>query len=252
MPSHHYRTSVALPLWEVPCIEMQVKHLLLTLLATATIMAADAASDYLNVYGDALQPCSSEGMALTGYTRTGYCVDQNDDAGSHHICIDLSSANGGNFCDVTGQDDWCSSEMPCDGDSDSYCQVQQWCVCQWAFASYLLNAGGCDMIQDIVCDSINIQAVWAYQSQSGDSKYSEALECLVDRCGLDMTNRSLYSGSKVGGNSSLVWVGTVALLFAAVGAVIAFKKRSTKKETLLEKSETAPEVGITMYTGKLV
>ena len=230
---------------------MKVKQLRLTLLATATIMTADA-SDYLNVYGEALQPCSSEGMALTGYTRTGYCVDQNDDAGSHHICIDLSSANGGNFCDVTGQSDWCSSEMPCDSDSDSYCQVQQWCVCQWAFASYLSNAGGCDMIQDIVCDSINIQAVWAYQSQSGDSKYSDALECLADRCGLDMTNRSLYSGRRVGGKSAVLWLGVVGLLVGAVGAIIAVRHRPTKKETLLPKPEAAPEVVNTMYTGKLV
>lgn len=85
---------------------------------------------YQNVYRDTLQPCSQDGMALTGYTRTGYCVDQNDDSGSHHICIDVSSTNGGNFCTVTGQSDWCSSqEMTCnnsDDDEAQYCPIQNW------------------------------------------------------------------------------------------------------------------------------
>ena len=74
---------------------------------------------YQNVYGESLASCSSSGMAKTGYTRTGYCVDQNDDSGSHHICIDLSSTIGGNFCDVTGQSDWCSSSMACNDDDET-------------------------------------------------------------------------------------------------------------------------------------
>merc|ERR1711908_250454 len=90
---------------------------------------------YLNVKGGALQKCSGQGMALTGFTRTGHCVDQNDDEGSHHICIDMASNKGGNFCAVTGQPNWC--------------------VCQWAFASHLQRAGGCDKIQNIVCDATN-------------------------------------------------------------------------------------------------
>ena len=170
---------------------------------------------YLNVYGQPLKSCSSEGMALTGYTRTGYCVDQNDDEGSHHICIDLSSTtvnndgqDNGNFCDVTGQYDWCSSQdMECDtinGSNNGYyesgsgngngggngggCAIQNWCVCQWAFASYLDKAGGCDSIQTIVCESINLEAVLAYQEQSAYGKYGTALQCIVDRCGLDMNN----------------------------------------------------------------
>lgn len=80
----------------------------------ALLVASGAAGDatggdvtYLNVYGEALQSCSSDGMALTGYTRSGSCVETQDDSGSHHICIDLSSLGGndggGNFCDVTGK-----------------------------------------------------------------------------------------------------------------------------------------------------
>ena len=88
---------------------------------------AAAAEDYVakNVYGETLQPCSSTGSALTGYTRTGSCVDYYDDVGSHHICIELSSmaSNGQNFCQVTGQSNWCSSSMPCHENKDQSCQV---------------------------------------------------------------------------------------------------------------------------------
>merc|ERR1719240_1242408 len=66
-------------------------------------------SEHKNVKGGALEKCSGPGMAMTGFTRDGKCVDAgNDDAGSHHICIDMASNTGGNFCSVTGQPDWCS------------------------------------------------------------------------------------------------------------------------------------------------
>lgn len=155
------------------------------------LVQSEASSEgYRNVYGAPLQSCSSHGMALTGYTRNGSCVDQKqNDHGSHHVCIDLSSTTGGNFCQVTGQSDWCSSEMPCHEDQVQKCPVNHWCVCQWAFASYLENAGGCDHIQDIVCGAVNMEAVRAYQekqSSSSSKKYKVALECLVERCGIDL------------------------------------------------------------------
>lgn len=160
--------------------------------AFAAASDAETDSSYRNVYGNSLQSCSSDGMALTGYTRNGYCVDRNDDQGSHHICIDLSStsSNGKNFCTVTGQSDWCSSQaMPChENSNEAYCSIQNWCVCQWAFASYIENAGGCDSIQTIVCESLNLEAILAYQEQISSEKYANALQCLVERCGLDMDN----------------------------------------------------------------
>mmetsp|Transcript_10679 Transcript_10679/g.23634 ORF Transcript_10679/g.23634 Transcript_10679/m.23634 type:complete len:162 (-) Transcript_10679:93-578(-) len=138
---------------------------------------------YLNINGEPLQPCSQDGAALTGYTRNGYCVDQNDDAGSHHICISLSSiaSTGLNFCEETGQSNWCSStDMPCHEDQSQSCAIENWCVCQWAFASYLQKAGGCDAIQDIQCDAINMEAMKAYQRD--ESRYGVALACLYERC----------------------------------------------------------------------
>uniref|UniRef100_A0A7S3LGJ9 Uncharacterized protein n=1 Tax=Amphora coffeiformis TaxID=265554 RepID=A0A7S3LGJ9_9STRA len=175
-------------------------------LPTTLLFLSVSGEDYQNVYGNALQSCSQDGMALTGYTRTGYCVDQNDDAGSHHICIDLSSTSGGNFCSVTGQSDWCSSEnMPChENPSASDCSIQQWCVCQWAFASYLDNAGGCDQIQDIVCEAINVKALQSYYQQKSTAKYQTALDCIVERCGLENASSSLYAAKGQPGKLSSV------------------------------------------------
>lgn len=59
------------------------------------------------------------------------------------------------------------------------------CVCQWAFASYMEKAGGCDAIQDIQCDAVNLQAMKAYES--GGNNYADALACLTTRCSLEST-----------------------------------------------------------------
>jgi uncharacterized protein (DUF2237 family) len=154
-----------------------------------------ASDEYKNVFGETLQSCSSDGMGLTGWTRNGHCIDYNDDQGSHHICINLSptSTTGGNFCSVTGQSNWCSSSMPCHDDSSLICQVQNWCVCQWAFASYIQNTGGCDKIQELQCIAINMQALEAYRNHRAaySNKIASALVCLEERCGLTCSSQSL-------------------------------------------------------------
>ena len=108
---------------------------------------------------------------------------QNDDAGSHHVCIDMKSNVGGNFCEVTGQPNWCDDYMQCDG-KRGLCPVQHWCVCEWAFASYITRAGGCDKIQSIDCEATNRWAYLHYQQKGA----SEALACLESRCGLGGTS----------------------------------------------------------------
>merc|ERR1711972_614196 len=136
-----------------------------------------------NVLGGELQKCSGPGMALTGFTRNGRCMDHDDDAGSHHVCIDMSSNVGGNFCKVTGQPDWCSSSMKCDGAPSESCPVEHWCVCEWAFAGYIKRAGGCDKIQKIVCEATNMKALTHYEGQASQAEHiAEALECLRSRC----------------------------------------------------------------------
>merc|ERR1719353_1393910 len=149
-----------------------------------SVALAVGATAYTNVNGGALQRCSGSGMALTGFTRNGHYIDQNDDAGSHHVCIDMKSNTGGNFCEVTGQPNWCGSQMSCDGERGR-CPVEHWCVCQWAFASYLQRAGGCDKIQTVVCEATNMVALTAYRAQAPhDEHIATALKCLESKCGL--------------------------------------------------------------------
>lgn len=157
---------------------------ILSLLSILQLFSA-VVSENLNVYGEELESCSSSGMALTGWTRNGDCVDYDEDSGSHHICVNLSSTTGGNFCEVTGQTDWCSStNMQChdkNSSAETECPVQNWCICQWAFAEYIRNAGGCNKIQSLVCKSINMRALQAYMNTPG---FEDALACLAEQCGL--------------------------------------------------------------------
>lgn len=163
----------------------------------------DLAQGYSNVKGSELRRCSHAGMALTGWTRNGHCVDYNDDGGSHHICLDLSStsSSGDNFCAVTGQSNWCGSRMRCDDNPHTECPVEHWCVCQWAFSSYIERAGGCASIQNIVCDATNMAALTAYRaSAASDSKIKRALECLESRCLSDLasTNKTESDRTEMG------------------------------------------------------
>lgn len=79
------------------------------------------------------------------------------------------------------QPDWCSSSMPCHEGNGEMCQVGMWCVCQWAFASYIERAGGCDHIQNIKCEAVNKHALLAYKKLE---RYREARECIERKCGL--------------------------------------------------------------------
>ena len=145
-----------------------------------------------------LADCSGPGMALTGFTRNGKCVDKDDDAGSHHVCIEMDSVDGGNFCEVTGQTEpnWCESQMPCadspGGASEAIleCPVKNWCVCEWAFSDYIGLAGGCDAIKAINCNATNALAVAHYAAKG--SEYADALACLESRCGLTKSVDDAY------------------------------------------------------------
>ena len=43
----------------------------------------------LNVFGEPLQPCSSD--PLTGFFRNGYCITGPDDVGRHTICAEMTA-----------------------------------------------------------------------------------------------------------------------------------------------------------------
>jgi len=156
-------------------------------IAALSSPSALVAAGGLNILGGELQPCSHNGMALTGFTRTGFCEDYDEDTGSHNICIDIPSSKGGNFCTVTGQPDWCSEPAECHEDKDKFgCKVEHWCVCEWAFQGYLDYAGGCDQIADIVCESTNKKVIMHYKKkihEENDEASKVALMCLAERCG---------------------------------------------------------------------
>merc|ERR1712242_425345 len=149
------------------------------LLGAALCTQAAFAGEVRSVKGAPLDTCSKPGFAMTGFTRDGHCQDQgDDDAGSHHICIQMKK----DFCTVTGQPDWCEESMPCMGQAGD-CPIGNWCVCQWAFASYIQMAGGCDSIAELSCDATNMAAVRAYEEHaSADPSIKEALECIRKRC----------------------------------------------------------------------
>merc|ERR1719148_360542 len=184
--------------------------------STTTKAVVDDHFGYLNVYGKPLESCSEDGMALTGFTRSGSCVELDEDVGSHHICLDMSSLDGmhpdqtdpttsQDFCQVTGQPDWCASQdMAChEGGNGGGCPVVDWCVCQWAFSEYVNAAGGCDKIQQLKCESTNLEAVVAYNKvHSTRPDIQTALECLVAKCDLDIDNLPTAQPTTTDGSSS--------------------------------------------------
>jgi len=151
-----------------------------------------------NVHGSALKLCSEDGMAMTGFTRTGTCTEKDDDQGSHHICIDISSMKE-NFCQQTEQPDWCDQKgtcAECSGDSckegSGKCPRKHWCVCQWAFAAYVKKQG-CHNIEDVMCSATNKVAYDRYKKElakdplatADNAPISGALACLKQKCGLE-------------------------------------------------------------------
>lgn len=132
----------------------------------------------LNVNGGPLQTCSKPGMALTGFTRDVHCQDQgDDDAGSHHICIQMKS-HLRNFRLPSVRlppDDWL---------------IDDWCVSQWAFATYIETAGGCDSIVELQCDATNMAAIKAYEA-SDNNQHQAALECIQEKCNMQAAQEQL-------------------------------------------------------------
>lgn len=133
-----------------------------------------------NVYGGKLEACSGKGMARTGYTRSGTCSFSKGDGGSHHVCVDVSTRDeaGRNFCDLTGQEDWCSLPSQCHGKSKKECDKEKWCVCQWRFSEYV-KKGKCDDMR-VDCDATSMRAMRAYEKDP--KRYGEALSCLKKKC----------------------------------------------------------------------
>jgi hypothetical protein len=61
--------------------------------------------------------------------------------------------------------------------------VRDWCVCEWAFASYV-DKVGCDEVGPIDCAATNAAVIDHYSRRADDPKVAEALRCLRERCAL--------------------------------------------------------------------
>jgi len=203
---------------------------LAALLLAGPLGSRSAAAEVLGLSGEPLKTCSKPGMAMTGFTRDGKCQDLgDDDAGSHHICIQMKD----DFCIQTGQPNWCADDMPCMG-QDGDCPIGNWCVCQWAFARYIQMAGGCDAIVDLQCDATNLAALKAYEAQKAEDKsIQDALDCIKQKC--PSTVSSLQGLSDVSMKPSFTsgWSATGAasalclvLVAAAVVFLVAARRRA--------------------------
>lgn len=106
----------------------------------------------LNIFGGELEHCSRPGTAAAGFISGPRCIHHPIDEDYHNICLDIEEVEGGDFCDVTVQENLCSDGgtiLPCTEDSEANCPVKHFCVHEEAFADYLELAGGCDKIGHI-------------------------------------------------------------------------------------------------------
>ena len=114
-----------------------------------------------SVVGTPLRACSDKDTRVTGYNRDGMCDAGANDTGSHNIC--LRRLRDTNFCATTGQDDWCRD-------------VDNWCVCEWAFDS-AVALDGCDAYE-IKCEATNRLALEHYV-RTGKT---HAASCIREQC----------------------------------------------------------------------
>ena len=53
--------------------------------------------------------------------------------------------------------------MACHEDAAKDCEIENWCVCQWAWEMYVKKQG-CENIVDLHCESVNMKALEACAS----------------------------------------------------------------------------------------
>lgn len=229
-----------------------------------TCSCSKESSIYLNVYGQQLQPCSTAGMALAGRTSTGYCTEKNDVSDSRHICINLSSNN--NFCMTTNQNrNWCSDSKSCDDGSGNSCEemcaIENWCVCQWNFASHVQNVGGCNYVNDLQCDAINLQTIKAYVNKISSKKdrnkrVYNALNCVVSKCGLSDSETLIQMYSmKRNSNGSIIGVFFTVLIVCVAGYTLHRISRGDNREEIIMNTNDPDDyfaMGKTLWKGKWI
>ena len=74
----------------------------------------------------------------------------------------------------------CHLEMPCHEEGGRSCPINNWCVCEWALASYV-DKEGCDAVR-IHCDATNRKVIDHYARASSSPRVESALSCVMKQC----------------------------------------------------------------------
>ena len=94
-----------------------------------------------------------------------------------NLSLDIAAGEA-NFCESTGQPNWCDEKDACHGDEKARCSRKKWCVCQWAFDKVLQRTPCSELKLD--CAATNMKALEAFKRDP--QKYSKALECISKKC----------------------------------------------------------------------
>jgi hypothetical protein len=148
-----------------------------------------------NLFREALELCSTDGMAATGWNKDGFCSHRAFDERSRAICVDIPSfsAEGNEKMDldaVLGHYDILQGEHPCVQDSKKLCPVENLCVNEHSFAYYVERVGGCENVGRIVCAATSEDALedyWEEIHMSGFEGVARALnawKCIQVKCWL--------------------------------------------------------------------
>lgn len=201
--------------------------------SSSSSSAATTTSSNNNVQGDA----GDYNMEHSDVTRDPWwwCSSEDDE---------LPCQDGGETSGTYSSVSDAPSPSPSTSSSDDEkCPMKNWCVTPESFAKYVHKAG-CLAIGNIVCESLNREALRAYEV--GSTQYSDALDCLIDRCGLFLVYSSSRNGMSAGfGNPWVDVAGFAAITIGiAMGALIVLQLSSREpafEEPLTDECELEQE-----------
>jgi len=145
--------------------------------------------------------------------------DEEDSNVSYNVSDSALSSSAGSF---TSAPSVAPTRSSADSDDDvDTCPMENWCVTPESFSLYVKKAG-CLAIGRIECESVNMDAIKALEaaadatSATGDRQYSDAIDCIVDRCGLFLvfapSQTTIMFGSR--------WLDMLGFVAAMVGVVL--------------------------------
>merc|ERR1711920_295401 len=94
----------------------------------------------------------------------------------------------------------------------------------------LLNAGGCDYIQDIKCEAVNLEAAKAYARVSSTEKYANALSCIESRCNINFSRMQTVR--------TFSFVAILGVLSVGILAFVYYQKKSSQSIAVLDVKST--------------